>query len=267
MATQASQFAGSVPEHYQRSMVPVVFEPYAAEMATRLPTTAKDVLEVACGTGVLTRRLLRALPSDGRLVATDLNEAMLVVARTQVEQDSRLEWRMADGAALPFDDHSFDAVVCQFGVMFLPDKSQGMKEARRVLRPGGVYLFDVWDTFATNPFGRIAHYTIASFFESDAPAFYLTPFGFADDQVIRGMLTEAGFREIAIERVKKDTVSPTAREFANGLVRGNPVSAMIEERGADPLKFIEAIERELVAEGGEVPYRSTMQALVVTATA
>ena len=268
MATQASQFAGSIPEHYQRSLVPVIFEPYAAEMAGRLPHSAKHVLEVACGTGVLTRHLLRALSGVGHVTATDLNDAMVAVARGQVGDDPRVTWRTADGAALPFEDRAFDAVVCQFGVMFFPDKGLGMKEARRVLRPGGTYLFDVWDHFAANPFGRIAHETIASFFDSDAPAFYLTPFGFADPNVIRALLAEAGFGEITIDRVRKDTIAPSAREFAIGLVRGNPVIAMIQERGTvDPHDVIEAIEGVLVSEGGDRPYKSTMTALLVTAKA
>lgn len=268
MSSSASEFVGTIPELYDRCLGPVIFEPYAADLAARLTPPAKvDVLEVACGTGVLTRRLLERLPSASRLMATDLNQAMVDVAERRLGDDPRSSWRVADATALPFEDRAFDAVVCQFGVMFFPDPAAGMREARRVLRQGGRYLFNVWDDFAANPFGRIAHQTIASFFPSDPPGFYLTPFGFADESTIRSLLAAAGFGSIAIERVAKQVVSPTARDFAIGLVRGNPVLLMIAERGvADPERVIDAVEAALIREGGDRPFRSPTRALVATAS-
>jgi SAM-dependent methyltransferase len=269
MESSASQFVGSIPEHYERGLVPVIFDPFAADLAARLSAfQASDVLEVACGTGVLTRRLGVALGARARLTATDLNPDMLERARRAVPPDHEVIWRVADGTSLDFEPGAFDAVVCQFGLMFFPDKAAGMREARRVLRPGGRYFFNVWDGFTHNPFGRIAHETIGSFFPDDPPAFYLTPFGFADESVIRSLLASAGFRGIEVERLRKDAASPTARAFADGLVRGNPVLLMIAERGiADPDQVVAALEQALVKEGGDRPFRSTMQALVVTATA
>ncbi len=266
MSTTHASFVGGIPEHYDRGLGPVIFEPFALDLARRVAAEpALDVLEVACGTGIVTRHLRAALAPETRLTATDLNQAMVDVARRRVP-DAGVEWQVTDGASLSFDDASFDAVACQFGIMFFPDKAAGMQAARRVLRRGGRYLFNVWDSFAANPFGRIAHQTIGSFFPTDPPSFYLTPFGFADEATIRALLQDAGFAAIEVERVRKDSVSSSARDFAVGLVRGNPVLLTLAERGiSDPEPVVSAVEAALVREGGDRPFRSTMQALVVTA--
>jgi ubiquinone/menaquinone biosynthesis C-methylase UbiE len=264
--SSTTQFVGGVPDFYDRFLVPVVFNPYAIDLAARLSRVAgHDVLEIACGTGILTEQLRKTLPRETRLVATDLNQGMVDVAQRRLP-DSTVTWKVADGAALPFEDGSFDVVVCQFGIMFFPDKLAGMREARRVLRGSGRYVFNVWDGFDANPFGLIAHKTIASFFPNDPPRFYQTPFSFFDESAIRGLLREAGFRSAAIEWVSKNTVSPTARDFAAGLVRGNPVILVIEERGTVPVEeVITGVEKALVNEGGDRPFQSTTRAMVVTA--
>jgi ubiquinone/menaquinone biosynthesis C-methylase UbiE len=139
-------FAGSVPEIYDRYLVPLIFDSYAIDLAERMAKTdARDVLETAAGTGVLTRTIASRVPASARIVATDLNQPMLNQAKARQSHNGRIEWKQADALALPFDDQSFDVVACQFGVMFFPDKVQGYKEARRVLRPGGQFLFNVWD--------------------------------------------------------------------------------------------------------------------------
>jgi ubiquinone/menaquinone biosynthesis C-methylase UbiE len=141
-------FSGAIPELYEAYLVPLIFEPYAADLATRLAARSPSrVLEVAAGTGVVTRALTRTLPASTSIVATDLNQAMLDRARA-VGTAYPVEWRTADALALPFPDRSFDAVVCQFGVMFFPDKPRAYAEARRVLRPGGAFVFNVWDSLA-----------------------------------------------------------------------------------------------------------------------
>jgi ubiquinone/menaquinone biosynthesis C-methylase UbiE len=265
MTTRAAQFVGSIPEHYHQHLVPAIFEPYAADLASRLRVDpGAVVLEVACGTGVLTRQILPRLPQGARIVATDLNEHMIDVARRIIGEPSHLTMRVADGTALPFDDRTFEAVVCQFGIMFFPDKLQGMREAKRVLQPKGEFLFNVWDEFSRNPFGRVAHETITRKFPVDPPRFYLTPFGFHDEAEIHALMTQAGFRDVTIERVTKDLESPSAQDFAAGLVRGSPVFIDITERGTvDPLEIEEAVAQALAREGGEAPFRSTMSALVV----
>jgi ubiquinone/menaquinone biosynthesis C-methylase UbiE len=265
---EASQFVGTIPDFYDRHLGSVIFEPYARDLAARVNVPRDGaLLEVACGTGVVTRRLLERRAADVRVVATDLNPAMIEVARQAVGEAPRLEWRTADGTALPFEAGEFDEVVCQFGVMFFPDKPAGAREAKRVLKRGGRYRFNVWDAFARNPFGRITDETLTSFFPADPPLFYRTPFGFHDPATIRAMLEGAGFRDVTIEIVPKEIVSVSARDFATGLIRGNPVLNEIVERGSDPLAVEAALARALAREGGEAPFRSNTQALVVTAQA
>src|SRR5262245_54795147 len=163
--TPHAAFVGSIPANYDRYLGPLLFHGYADDLAARLPVSpGMRVLEVACGTGILTERLVRRLGGRGTVVATDLNEAMIAHAQRRIPACPGLEWRQADGMRLPFPDGSFDAVVCQFGLMFFPDKSTGVREAYRVLRPGGTYLFNVWDRIERNVVTRIAHETIATFF-------------------------------------------------------------------------------------------------------
>jgi ubiquinone/menaquinone biosynthesis C-methylase UbiE len=151
MVASDKLFAGSVPEIYDRLLVPLIFESYALDLAGRLAEAGpRDVLETAAGTGVLTRALAARLPGEARIVATDLNQPMLDRATARQPSDGRIAWRQADALALPFPDEGFDAVACQFGAMFFPDKVRGYEEARRVLKPGGRFLFNVWDRISEN---------------------------------------------------------------------------------------------------------------------
>jgi len=263
-----ASFVGAIPQHYDRHLGPVIFDPYARDLARRVEHRAGlRVLELACGTGILTRRLLERLPADAHLVATDLNGAMISHARTVVPGDARVEWREADAQALPLPDGSFDAVVCQFGFMFLPDRPAGLREAKRVLRPGGQFLFSVWDSLAKNPFGRIAHESITSFFPESPPNFYLTPFGWHDARDVRATTAGAGFRDVQLETVACEAQSESAHSFSTGLVHGNPVATAIRERGVDPDTVRAAVERKLAAAWGAAPCRGPMSAHVASARA
>lgn len=259
-------FGGSIPENYDRFLGPSFFEPFANDMAARLdPARSRSVLEIACGTGILTRRLRDRVSPEARLVATDLNPAMLAVAQNKFDPKENVIFREADASALPFADGSFDAVVCQFGVMFFPDKEAAMRETHRVLSSGGVFLFNMWDSLEQNPAARIAHETIASFFDHDPPSFYETPFGFHDVDLIRRLLQKAGFEEIEISIVRLPCQSRSAAEFAIGLVRGNPVTTAIEERGASVDRVVRAVEKRVGERFGVAPVETTMQALVCRA--
>ncbi len=261
-------FVGSIPQLYDRHFGPVLFEPYARDLSQRLETRAGlRVLEIACGTGVLTRRMLERLPADGALVATDLNGAMIAHARSVVPADARLSWREADAQQLPFADATFDVVVCQFGLMFLPDRLAGLREARRVLRRGGQLLFSVWDSIEANEYGRIGHETIGSFFPEDPPQFYRMPFGWNDAQDVRRTVAQAGFESIELETVEREAVSESARSFAIGMVQGNPVWNAIVERGGDAAAILDAVERRMAEAWGSAPCRGTIRAHVVTARA
>ena len=261
------RFLGTVPEFYDRFLGPVIFEPHARELASRVNVAPGDVLELACGTGILTEQLRAHLPADVRLLATDLNQPMVDYARRKLGAFPSLEWRTADAAALPFTAGSFAAVACQFGYMFVPDKDAAFREARRVLAEGGLFAFNVWDSFAHNPFGRIAHYTIASFFSSNPPEFYEVPFSMHDPELLRRLLDANGFTDLQMETVTLNNHSSSARAFATGLVRGNPVCITIKERGVALEPVIDAVEAALAREGGAQPFHSTTQARVVTARA
>ncbi len=260
---------GSIPELYDRHLGPVFFEPYAADLCARLVCApSMKVLEIACGTGIVTRRLLGRLPADAVLIATDLNEPMLAHARAGTTADARVTWQAADAQNLPFAEDHFDAIVCQFGVMFVPDKALAFREMRRVLKPGGQLLFNTWDSFAANPGARLFHEEIAALFPDSPPEFMHVPFGFFDQQIIRDMLAAAGFSDVALHVVAKDAESKSARDWAIGLVRGNPVAIAISERGTLSLEaVVDKITAIFAKTFGEAPCRTTMSAIVAYARA
>ncbi len=265
---RSAQFTGSIPAAYDRYLGPMLFEPYAADLVARLAVPPKAaVLELACGTGILTQRLRRALPVTATLTATDLNEPMVAYARGKMP-NAPITWQQADAQQLPFPDSSFEAVACQFGVMFVPDKPRAFAEARRVLKPNGLFAFNVWESLDENSFGRIARDTIARFFTSDPPTFYDVPFGFHDVAAIRAMLRTARLNLVFCEPVELEAKSPAAHDAALGLVTGNPVVLDITERATAPAEeIVTAVAQALTAEGGDAPLRLPMKALVFLAQA
>ncbi len=258
-------FAGSVPEYYERHLRRVFFEPYAEDMAARVQGQPGPFLELACGTGILTRRLLERLPADARLTSTDLNPPMLAEAQRQVAADPRVEWGQADMTALPFEAGRFGTVVCQFGFMFPSDKAAIFREARRMLRPGGSLLFSVWDSLEENPANPAVLRALSRLLPDDPPKFLEVPFGFHDEALIRRLMEAAGFTAIRIERVAKECRSPSAREFAVGLVRGTPLVGELAARNADLEPMEAAVEAALEEVGGASPFVCPQQALVVQA--
>jgi ubiquinone/menaquinone biosynthesis C-methylase UbiE len=253
-----AQFVGSIPALYDRHLGPALFKPDAEDLSQRVAAAQPDgsVLELACGTGILTRRLRSRLPPAAPLVATDLNQAMVDYAREKQRAatlpGAAIEWKQADAVSLPFPAATFAAVVCQFGLMFVPDKAAAVREARRVLTLGGLLALSVWGDFAHNPIGRIAHETIAGFFPADPPDFYRTPFGFHDGEVLRQLLTGNGFVQVAIECVSLETSSPSTISLATGLVKGNPVSLTIQSRGAALDPIVEAVAAALRQVGATI---------------
>jgi ubiquinone/menaquinone biosynthesis C-methylase UbiE len=203
-------FAGSIPQIYDRFLVPLIFEPYARDLADRLAKAGpQDLLETAAGTGVLTRAVAARFPVSTRITATDLNQPMLDYARTRLSGDSRIAWKQADALALPFGDQSFDAVACQFGAMFFPDRVAGYKEARRVLKPGGHFIFNVWDRISENDFADVVTQALADIFPDDPPRFLArTPHGYHDVDQIRADLKAAGFANASVDAVDARSKAP-----------------------------------------------------------
>lgn len=238
VATVDKVFAGSIPEMYERLMVPLIFEPYARDLAARLAKIRPaNVLETAAGTGVVTRALASALPAETRLTVTDLNQPMLDHAKGRQPADSRIAWKQADALALPFEDRSFDAVACQFGAMFFPDKVQGYREARRVLKPGGHFFFSVWDRIEENDFADVITQELAAVFPNDPPRFLArTPHGYHHEKQIREEVKAAGFTNISIDAVDERSKAPSPRDPAIAYCQGTPLRSEIEARGAPGLE-------------------------------
>ena len=269
MVADDKLFAGSIPEFYGRFMVPMLFEFYALDLADRLRESEPlSVLETAAGTGVLTRAMADRLPSEARILATDLNQPMLDYAAAQQRGDGRISWQQADAQALPAPDLSFDAVACQFGAMFFPDKLQAYREAHRVLKPGGRFLFNVWDRISENEFGDVVTQALAALFPNDPPRFLArTPHGYCDVPRIRHELTEAGFANVSYEAVDGTSRAASPRDAAFAFCQGSPLRNEIEARGTVSLD--EATDRAaeaLAKRFGNGPVEGRMRALVITAT-
>jgi ubiquinone/menaquinone biosynthesis C-methylase UbiE len=243
-------FAGSIPEIYDRFLVPLIFEAYALDLAERVASASpKDVLETAAGTGVLTRAIVSKLPAPVRIVATDLNQPMLDHAAARQHNDGRTTWRQADALALPFEDRAFDVVACQFGVMFFPDKVKGYKEARRVLRPGGRFLFNVWDGISENVFAQVVTEALAGLFPRDPPLFMArTPHGHHDVGKVRDELTAAGFASIAVETVDGTSRAPSPRDVAIAYCQGTPLRNEIEARDPKGLENATRVAEEALSQ-------------------
>ncbi len=262
------RFTGSIPANYDKLLGPVFFDPYALDAAARLPRNAKRVLEVACGSGVVTRRLRAVMPADAHLTATDLSESMIAYARSRMPGVAGVEFQSADAGALPFPDASFDAIVCQFGIMFVPDKAAAYREFRRVLVPGGTLLFSVWDAFDKNPVSRLARETVVKLFPNDPPDFLTIPFGYHNVEEIRAQVRAAGFTAVTADRVAREMRSPSGRELAAGFCTGTPLATALAERPSVPVeRVIDAMAFVIGGAYGERPVVAPMQAIVFTATA
>ncbi|GAB7548957.1 class I SAM-dependent methyltransferase [Cupriavidus sp. 8B] len=259
-------FAGSIPELYDTYLVPLIFESYAADLAGRVASWhPKKVLEIAAGTGVVTRALASALPRSTAIVATDLNQPML--DRAQAVAGSRpVEWRQADAMQLPFEDGQFDLVVCQFGVMFFPEKPRAFAEARRVLAPGGMYLFNVWDRIEENEFAHVVTNALAGLFPAAPPAFLArTPHGYHERLSIEQDLRLGGFiTEAKFETVASRSHAASGRIPAIAYCQGTPLRNEIEAVGPNALSSATDVCTAAMTEKfGPGPINGKIQAHIV----
>ena len=260
-------FAGSIPKLYDEYLVPLIFEPYAADLVDRVASQSlARVLEIAAGTGVVTRKLAAALPESVSIVATDLNQAMLDLA-SAVGTKRPVEWRQADAMQLPFEDSAFDVVVCQFGAMFFPDKPKAYSEARRVLKSGGLFMFNVWDRIEENEFAHTVTKALESVFPTDPPRFMArTPHGHHDLATIERDLKHGGFHApLHISTVAARSKAASPRIPAVAYCQGTPLRNEIEARDKSRLGEATDAAAEAIAERfGPGPVDGKIQAHVVT---
>ena len=260
-------FTGSLPQVYERYLVPLIFAPYAERVATRLAARKPNrILEIAAGTGAATRAMAAALPEPSSIVATDLNQPMLDQA-SSIGTSRPVEWRRANALELPFEDGSFDAVVCQFGAMFFPDKPKAFAEARRVLRPGGVFMFAVWDRIEENELADTVATAVESLYPDDPPRFLArTPHGYHDLETIARDVAAAGFgRRPSIDTAELRSRAASCRNPAIGFCQGTPLRNEIEARDPSGLQHAIEVASEAVAQRwGRDAVDGKMQAHIVT---
>lgn len=253
-----------MPGAYEQYLVPVVFRPFAEDLAARAAALNPGrVLELAAGTGVLTSHLLATAPSV-EVTATDLNEAMVVLGSTRAPAAA---WRQADAQRLPFPDGGFDLVVCQFGVMFFPDRVEAFSEINRVLAPGGRFLFNTWAPLETHAFEVALQAGLERAFPVDPPRFFPTvPHGYSDPAVVAADLAAAGFAVEDEQEVTLQGRAASTADLATGYLTGTPVRAAIEERGDGPAVRATVVE-EMTARLGPGPVTAPMTAYVFLAAA
>jgi SAM-dependent methyltransferase len=259
-------FAGTIPQVYERYLVPLIFEVYAADLTARIKHFQPSrVLEIAVGTGVVTRRLAKTLPSDVFIVATDLNQPMLDQAAA-VGTSRPVEWQQADAMQLPFPDGAFDVVVCQFGVMFFADKAKAYFEARRVLRPGGWFIFNVWDRIEQNEFADTVTRSLEAVFPNDPPRFLARiPHGYHDPAVIAHDLAHGGFAGTPdVTTLPERSRADSSRTPAIAYCQGTPLRNEIGVRGATRLaEATDTAANAITSRFGPGPVDGKIQARII----
>ena len=269
MSASDKVFAGSIPEIYDTHLVPLIFEAFASDLARRVTELAPaQVLETAAGTGVVTRALAPRLGDGARYIVSDLNQPMLDKAASRQPADDRIVWRQADALHLPFDDDSFDAICCQFGVMFFPDRIAGYREALRVLKPGGHFLFNVWDRIEHNDFARIVTDTAAIMFPQDPPMFLArTPHGYHDVGQIDAELRQAGFSTVEITTLQETSNAASARDPAVAYCQGTPLRNELDARDPDALQSVtDQCAGAIAKQHGEGPVSGRIRGHVIVAS-
>lgn len=269
MLVSDGHFTGSIPQLYNQLMVPMLFDAYAADMAGQIATlNPTDILETAAGSGALTRAIASRLPKTARITATDLNQPMLDVARALSPNDPRITYQQCDATNLPFPDAGFDAVICQFGVMFFPDKPIAFADAARVLRKGGTFLFNVWDRIAANDFVATITDVLADRFPENPPVFMArVPHGVFDTKRLTTQLETAGFASVDVKAVTHTSTAATPMDAAMAYCQGTPLRAEILARDPDGLgPTTGAVARALEARFGPGPIKGKIRAFVLTAT-
>jgi len=268
MSESDKAFVGSIPEIYDTYLVPLIFEAFANDLAERVAALdPATILETAAGSGVVARALTPRLSPGAHYTVTDLNQPMLDHAASRQEPDSRISWRQADALNLPFDDESFDAMVCQSGIMFFPDRIAGYAEALRVLKPGGTLLFNVWDHISSNEFADVAAKVIAAIFPDEPTPFLArTPYSYYEEDLIRQELSQAGFSKITYETLEGTSSAPSPRHAAIAYCQGTPQRIEIEAWDANLVDHVtDRVVEAIASRYGTGPVTAKIQGHIITA--
>lgn len=261
-----NSFSGSIPENFDKYLRPLRFEPYAIDMATRVTELAPmKVLELACGTGILTNQLLKMLPMETCIDATDINPEMLAIAKAKVSIN-RVKWQVVDAMSLPFENDTFDCIAVQFGVMFYPDRVKGYGESLRVLKAGGTFIFNTWDKMEHNPMILIVKELIDDYFPDGLTCYYATPFSYFDRAVIASDLCSSGFSDVDTTLLKLNGYSKTSLSAAKGLLEGTPIydSIIAQDAGLLP-ELVAELSGRLARRFGAKDLKVPLQAIVASA--
>jgi ubiquinone/menaquinone biosynthesis C-methylase UbiE len=260
-------FSGSIPEIYEEFLGEFMFEPFAEDLVSRIGVRGvENVLELACGTGRLTRRLLGCLPASVKLIATDINSGMLAVARNKTLSDN-VRWDVVDMTEMSYKDQWFDVIVCQFGLMLVEQKQKALSEMSRVLKANGKLLFNVWGKLEENKIWEIGIKVMGSFLKENPIPPAISPFSMKDEGQTRRLMEQAGFRGVKISAVTKTGTIASARQAAKGFIEGLPIREIIMRRDPQLITKIEdTLEKELIEQLGDHPMHSTLSAWVVEAT-
>lgn len=264
MSENSIQFTARIAENYEKYLAPVFFISTSKDLVTHLNGEPKSILEIAAGTGQVTRNIIKSFPG-AKVTATDINPGMLDVAKSIVNSPN-VSWQIADACELNFADNSFDAVICQFGVMFFPDKQKAMNEAYRVLKAGGQIAFNTWDSLENNRICKIPDDVVTKVFENDPPPFYKIPFSMYDPAEMESLLKNAGFKNIKVENKKIEGYSDSPDNAVTAFTEGNPIYLQIMERDPAILPvFQKMLREELVKEFGEGRFTIPLSEFIATA--
>ena len=261
--TLSDDIPGQTATHYDQFFGPLYFEPYAIEVAKRIdPAGVAVALEIAAGTGRVTRHIRERILPSAKLIASDISAEMLAVAKKKLGHLD-INWQTIDAQQLPFSDNCIDLVICCFGYMFVPDKPTAFAEAYRVLRPGGHFLFTTWDKLENNPASYTSRCIAKQYLEDPLPASYDLATYMSDERGIRSLLQNAGFSKLSVEKVKLPSVSPTAKEAALGFVQGGSVYDEVRKSKPGSIEEIKTrLEKELAGQFGDAPMIAPISALI-----
>ena len=264
MAENSIQFTANIAENYDKYLGPIFFIPCANNLITHIKGTPKNILEIAAGTGHVTRLLVKKFP-DSEITATDINEGMLDVAKGIIRSD-KVKWNVVDACEIPYKDNTFDLYIRQFGIMFFPDKQKAMAEAYRVLKPGGTIMFSTWDKIENSTLAKITNDVITDLFPDDPPNFYQIPFSMHDPDEMRSMMESAGFKNISVQNIKLEGYADSFENAVKAFAEGNPIANQVEERDPKALpKFKENLARAIEKQFGSGSFKVPLSKFIVSA--